>query len=164
MTDKQTAYAAGVDAIIADNGLSRTAFADVLQTFTNSFSNAEATDWIDATATRYFELGLASNSNYNQLRNSIIADGAALAKDKFNSLISTIDGLPESQAFDDGLLLKNLRDQRDEVDTSITTMQGFRVGATEQVKTALNVGIDFLRDIKQVLRQQIEAITGDPDS
>lgn len=164
MSNINEAYAAVVDAIIADNGTSRAAAIDVVRTFTDDVSNTEAGDWIDAVAGDYWRLDLVSNGNYAQLRNSIIADGAQLAKDKFDALISSINALPETPVVAQGIRLQDLRADRDEVDTSIATMQGFRTGQTQQVKDALNAGIELLKIEKQRLRDEIETITGDPDS
>ncbi len=158
------AYAAIVDAIIADNGLSRSAAIDVLQTFADGVNNTEGGDWIDAVAGDYFRLGLISNSNYNQLRAGIITDDTDLAKDKFDALISSINALPETPIVAEGIRLKDLRADRDEVDTSITTLQDFRTGQTQQVKDALNAGIELLKIEKERLREEIRIITGDPDS
>jgi uncharacterized coiled-coil DUF342 family protein len=60
--------------------------------------------------------------------------------------------------------LIELRAERDEINTSITTMQGFKTGATRQVKDALGQGIENLRGHKEQIRQRIQQITGDPDS
>lgn len=157
-------YAAVVDAIIVDSGTSRAAALDIIRTFTDGVSNAEAGDWIDAVAGDYFRLALISNDNYAQLRNGISADGATLAKDKFNALIDSINQLAETPVVVRGIELQDLRAERDEIDGSITTVQGFRTGQPLQVIDALNVGINALREQKQRVRDAIERITGDPDS
>lgn len=163
MSNIVEAYGAGVDAIIADNGTSRAVFITVLRTYSDGVSTTEWGDWVDAVATFYFDLNLSSNSNYNQLRTRIISDGADVAKNLFTALLVGINSLPETLVVTNGIELQTLREERDEVDASITTMQGFRTGQTEQVIDALNIGIDYLRALKQNLRDQIEAITGDPD-
>lgn len=164
MTTINNAYAAGVDAVIADNTLSRSGFRDVLRTFTNGWGTIEATDWIDELAVLYFDLDFIGNGNYNNLRSKIIADGDVLSKELFDALNTAVEALPTSLPFNEGIQLKDLRDARDECDTSINTMQGFRPGQTDQVKDALNLGIDALRLLKERLRDEIQAITGDPDS
>jgi hypothetical protein len=164
MTTINDAYAAAVDAVIADNGLSRSAFSDVLQTFTNGWSNTEATGWIDALATKYFDLDLVNNGNYSNLRSKIVADGEPLSNDLFVSLGSAVSLLPESAAFNEAIHLKNLRDDRDETVISIATMVSFRPGQTQQVKDAINIGIEALQIQRERLRAEIRDITGDPDS
>lgn len=164
MSNIVEAYGAGVDAIIADNGTSRAAFVVILRTYSDNVSTTEWEDWVDSVATFYFSLNLSNNSNYNQLRNRIIDDGADVSKALFTALLVGVNSLPETLVVSNGIELQTLRAERDEVDTSITTMQGFRAGQTEQVIEALNIGIEYLRAAKQALRNQIEAITGDPDN
>lgn len=164
MTTINVAYAAAVDVLIADNTLSRTGFRTVLRQFTNGWSTAEGTDWIDALAVLYFDLDFVNNGNYNNLRSKIIADGGVLSKELFDALGTAVNAMPTSIPFNEGIQLKDLRDQRDECDISINTMQGFRPGQTDQVKDALNLGINALRALKENLREQIRALTGDPDS
>ena len=164
MTTINEAYAAAVDAVIADNALSRADFANVLRTFTNGWNVGESTDWVDALALEYFDLDFMNNGNYNNLRNKIIADGDVLSKDLFDALNTAVSAMPTTVPFNEGIRLKDLRDDRDETLISIVTMQGFKPGQTDQVKDALNLGIDALQLLRERLRAEIRDITGDPDS
>lgn len=163
MTTLADAYQAGIDAVVADNALNRGGFADAVRTvITANFSNADATGWIDAIAAEYNRLNQINNPTYNNLRGHIIAD-PAIARALFDA-VSTVANLPESFVAGEALDLIDLRADRDEVNTSIDTLLAFKTGATRQVKDALQLGIDQLRAHKQDLRNQIQAITGDPDS
>lgn len=163
MTTINEAWQAGVDAVVADNTLNKGDFADAIRTvITSNFSNAEATDWIDAVATEVNRVGVINNPTYANLRGHIIDDAVA-HKALFDSL-STIGQLPETQPAVPALELIGLRIERDEINTSITTMQGFKTGATRQVKDVLTQGIDNLQGHKEEIRNRIKQITGDPDS
>ena len=165
MTTTSDAWRAGIDAVFADNTLNRGGFADAIRTVLNRrFSDAEAKAWIDAITTLMFSLGYIDADSYGQLRqDEILRSNARGAQNRFDALAASINALPESKPALDSAQLIDLRSDRDSVDTSITTMQGFRAGATRQVTDALNIGIDALRNEKENLRAQIKAITGDPD-
>ena len=170
MTTVADAWQAGVDAVIADNGLNRGGFADAIRTvITQSFSNSEATDWIDAVAVRYNELGLINNPTYNNLRGDIIGDGATIAMDKFNALSTTLNALPETAIALDAVTLLNLRDDRDNInaalarcDELIAAEPSGTVGRL--VKDVLRDGKNSLRQYRESVRTQIQNLTGDPDS
>ncbi len=163
MTTLSNAWQAGVDAVIADNSINKGDFADAIRTvITSNFSNSEATGWIDAVATEFNRVGVTNNPTYNNLRLNIIDDAVA-HKALFDSL-STIGQLAETQPATRALELIELRAERDEINISIDTVQGFKTGATRQVKDVLNQGIDNLRGHKEEIRQRIRQITGDPDS
>ena len=166
MTTTSDAWRAGVDAVFADNTLNRNGFVDAIQTVLHTrFGNPEGRAWVDAIATLQFGLGYISADSYNQLRNDeILRDTAQGAQDRFDALAVGINQLPESAPAIESAQLIELRADRDSVDTSITTMQGFKTGATRQVTDALNIGIDALRTEKENLRAQIRRITGDPDA
>jgi uncharacterized coiled-coil DUF342 family protein len=117
---------------------------------------------IDAVATEFNRVGVINNPTYGNLRSNIINDAVA-HKALFDSL-STIGQLGEAKPAEAALELIELRAERDEINTSITTMQGFKTGATRQVKDALGQGIENLRGHKEQIRQRIQQITGDPDS
>jgi hypothetical protein len=163
MTTLSDAWQAGIDAVVVDNTLSKGDFADAMRTvITSNFSNGEATSLIDAVATEFNRVGVINNPTYGNLRSNIINDAVA-HKALFDSL-STIGQLGEAKPAEAALELIELRAERDEINTSITTMQGFKTGATRQVKDALNQGIENLRGHKEQIRQRIQQITGDPDS
>ncbi len=163
MTTYNEAWQAGIDAVVADSGLNKGGFADALRTvITSNFLNGDATDWIDAVAVEINRLGIINNPTYASLRSHINAD-AVVHREVFDA-VSTIGALTETHVAADALSLITLRADRDEVQTSIDTMQGFKTGATRQVRDALNLGIDQLRAYKQDLRNQIQVLTGDPDS
>jgi hypothetical protein len=163
MTTINDAWQAGIDAVVADNTINKGDFADAIRTvITSNFSNAEATDWIDAVATEFNRLGVINNPTYSNLRGNIIDDAVA-HRALFDSL-STIGQLPETQPAIPALELIELRADRDEINTSIASMQGFKTGATRQVKEALNQGIQNLQGHKEEIRERIRQITGDPDS
>ena len=164
MSNNVDAYQAGVDAINANNALTRGEFADAIRTVvTAGFSDAEAKEWTDAIAAEYFLLGISGAATYASLRTHIKnAPGAAVLL--FEALGVSINQLPETHLVNQSLMLSGLRVERDEVNTSIDAMTGFKTGATKQVKEALNLGIDQLRGYKESVRDQIRAITGDPDS
>lgn len=163
MTTLSEAWQAGIDAVVADNTLSKGDFADAMRTvITSNFNNAQATDLIDAVAVEFNRVGVTNNPTYGNLRGNIIDDPVA-HRALFDSL-STIGQLPEVKPAEDALELIRLRAARDEVNLSIVTMQGFKTGATRQVKDALNQGIQDLRQHKEQVRQRIQQITGDPDS
>ena len=157
------AWQAGVDAVVLDNTLNKGGFADAVRTVISSnYSNAQATAWIDAVADELNRVAVITNPTYINMRADIIDDPVA-HMELFDAL-STIGQLPETLPGEQALELINLRAQRDEVNTSIATMLTFRPGQTEQVKEALNQGIENLRGYKEQLRQRIQQITGDPDS
>ena len=157
------AWQAGIDAVVADNTLNKGGFADAIRTvITSNFNNAEATALVDAVATEFNRVGVINNPVYANLRGNIIDDAVA-HRALFDSL-STIGQLPEAKPAEEAIELIMLRDERDEINTSITTMQGFKTGATRQVKDALQQGIENLIGLRQAVRSRIEQITGDADS
>lgn len=165
MTTLTEAWQAGIGAVIADNGLSRAAFVDALQTvITAGFSQSEGVDFVNAVAVEYGRLAILGNGNYNNLRGDIVSRGAVTSLALFEALAVLINMLPESEPANQAIALGDLRAARDEVATSITTLQGFRTGATRQVKDALNLGVNELQREKENLRSQIQSITGDPDN
>ena len=162
------AWQAGVDAVVADNGLNRGGFVDALQTVvTDGLSNAEGNAFVDAIATEFNRLGIINNPTYNNLRGNIIADPAVHAA-LFNS-IGTIGQLPEAAPVFEAINLTNFRDDRDNVDAAIDRIDvliaaepGGTVGRL--VKEILRGGKRELRGYKERLRDEIRNITGNPDS
>lgn len=164
MTTLNDMYEAGVDAIIADNTLNRNGFEDALKAVVTTLNNADADQWVTELIDEYFRLDGINNQTYNSFRSRIISDGKTLTMELFKALETAVNTLATTPQVREDINLMNLRIERDEVDTSITTMQGFKPGQTAQVRDALNVGIDALRIQKERLRDEIRTITGDPDS
>lgn len=165
MTTIADTFNAAVDAVIADNTLNRGGFVDAMQTVvTTGLSNAEGNDFCDALAVLYQSLNQINNATYNNLRGNIISDGADVAKDKFDAFSTRVNALPETVPIFDAIRLMDLRAARDEINASITTMQGFKTGQTQQVRDALNEGINHLQALREQVRNEIRGLTGDPDS
>ena len=170
MTTTRDAIEAGIDAVIADNGLNRGGFADAIRTvLTDDFGNSQATAWIDAIAAEYNRLGLINNPTYNNLRGNFIGEGKATSLELWDALSRNIGGLPESNPAERSATLVSLRDERDNIDAAIDRLQvlidaepGGTVGRL--VKDELRAGKQRLRDRKQAIRDVIQSLTGDPDS
>lgn len=168
MTTINDAYQAGIDAVVADNSLNRGGFADAVRTvLTQRFGAGEARDWIDAIAAEFNRLGLINNATYPNLRSNIIDDPVA-HRALFDAL-GTIGQLPETQPALESAQLIDLREERDNVDAAIDRCQALidaePAGVVGRlVKDVLRAGKDQLRGFKQQLRDQIQSITGDPDS
>ena len=163
MTTNSDAYQAGLDVLAANTSAKKGAFADGIRTVVNGgYSDADAKEWIDAIAAEYFRLGITGAATYSSLR-SHINSKPAIARLLYDALQVSLGFLPETHEVNRALTLSDLRAERDEVNTSIDSMTGFKPGATRQVKDALNLGIDQLRGHKETVRDQIRSITGDPD-
>ena len=170
MTTLSEAYMEGVDAVIADNGLNRAGFRDAMKlVLVSGASNSEINTWIDALAVEYQRLGIINNGTYNNLRGEIIAEGDVTSQALFDALAVSINALPESQPLLDAARLIDLRDERDEIDNAIDRCQALidaepagTVGRL--VKDILRDGKRLLREHKQGIRDQIQNLTGDPDS
>lgn len=169
MATIEEAYQAGIDAVVADNGLNRGGFVDALQTvITDNFSNAEGNAWVDALAAEFNRLGIINNPTYNNLRSNIIAD-PVVHRALYDALAVTINALPETNPVLQAAELTRLRDDRDNADAAIDRCQVLidaepagTVGRL--VKEVLRDGKRLLREYKQQLRDQIQNLTGDPNS
>lgn len=162
MTSTVDAFQAGIDG--SHSAFTKGEFADAIRTVVNSgYSDAEAKDWIDVIAVEYNRLGVINNGTYASLRSKINSD-KAVATELFTALQANLIQLPETRLVTEALKLSDLRVERDDVNDSIDTVQAFKTGATRQVKDALQLGIDQLRGYKESVRDQIRAITGDPDN
>ena len=165
MTTIVDAFKAGIDAVIADPTINRSAFVDAVQTvITQRLSNQEGNDWVDAIAVEYNRLGIINQPTYNRLRNHIESEGADVANELFIALQAVITLLPESAEPISAVRIMDLRNERDEINTSIATMQGFQTGATAQVREALRQGIESLRQHRENVRAQLRGLIGDPDA
>ena len=171
MTTLADAYAAAVDAVIADNTLNRSGFVDALQTvLVNNFSNAEGNAYVDALAVLYQSLNQINNPTYNNLRGDIIDDGAAVAKAKYEALAVAINALPEAVPGNTAAELVDLRDERDNIAAALTRTDDLIAAEPNGVvgrlvkREVLRKGKDNLRGLREAVRQRIKQITGDPDS
>lgn len=160
MSTNADAWQAGIDAVIADNSLNRGGFADAIRTVATLSNNGETTDWIDAIATAWEGIGIINNPTYSSLRNEIINEGALIARGQFDALQTLVNGLPASGPINIGLRKILLRDERDQVDTNITTLQGFKAGQNNQVRDAISIGIDRLREYKQAVKDELQGLNG----
>jgi hypothetical protein len=137
---------------------------------TDNLSNAEATDFIDALAVLYGDLGqLNPPGTYNKLRGDILSDGDVLAKAKFRALAVVVNALPEALPVNQAADITRLRDDRDQADAAITRCDdliaaepGGTVGRL--VKDILRQGKNELRQYKQQVRDEIRNLLGDPDA
>lgn len=164
MTTLNDAYEAGVDAVIADNTISKNGFENAIQALVTTLNNADADTWVTELVGDYERLDIINNPTWANFRSNIISDGKPLAMDVFAGLEASITLLPTTPQVREDINLMDLRIERDEVNTSIVTMQGFKPGQTKQVKDALDIGVDALRLRKEQVRSEIRDITGDPDS
>lgn len=170
MTTLSDAYMEGVDAVIADNGLNKQGFRDAMKlVLVSNASNSEITAWIDALAAEYERLGIINNPTYPNLRSEIINEGATVSEALFDALATSINGLPESDPLLQAAQLLDLRDERDEINNAIDRADDLI--AAEPAGTVGRLIKDGLRNLKQELRihkqairDQIQNLTGDPDS
>ena len=168
MTDIALAYQAGVDAVVADNGLNRGGFVDAMQTvITDNFSNAEGNAYVDAVATEFNRLGIINNPSYNNLRANIIAD-PGVHTSLYAALATSLNALPEAQPVIDAAELTRLRDDRDNInnaidrlDALITAEPNGTVGRL--VKEIMRDGKRQLREYRESVRDNIRNLIGNPD-
>jgi hypothetical protein len=169
MTTTSDAYQAGIDAVVADNTRNMNGFENAIQTvLTARVNHAEADAWVTAIVNEYFRLGLINAATYNRVRASIIA-GPVQARTLFDALAVSINGLPETIPAIQSAQLIDLREDRDEInnaldriDVLIAAEPNGTVGRL--VKDILREGKLNLRQHKEILRTQIQNITGDPDA
>ena len=170
MTTIAEVWEAAVDAVIADNTLNRAGFVDALQTvITTGLSNSEGNDYVDAIAVEFERLGLINNATYNNLRGEIISEGKVTAMAQYEALAITLNALPAAVPVLEALELQNLREDRDEADNAIDRCQALidaePSGAVGRlVKEVLRDGKRQIAEYKRSVRDQIQNITGDPDS
>lgn len=171
MTTLSDAFAAGVDAVIADNTLNRGGFVDAMQTvLVSNFSNAEGNAFVDALAVLYNSLNQTNNPTYNNLRGDIIDDGDVVAKAKYEALAVAINALPEAVPGNRAAQLVDLRDERDNIQAALDRVDVLIAAEPNGVvgrlvkREVLRKGKDNLRGLREAVRQSIKNITGDPDS
>lgn len=170
MTTAAEAWQAGIDAVVADNTLNRGGFADAIRTvLVFRFSNAEATDWIDAVAVEFERLGIINNPTYNNLRGHIIADPVE-HRTLFDALATTLDALPESIVASDSAKLVELREDRDSTNDALARLDVLIAAepapapVRRLVREILRNGKDHLRDRRERVKSLINALAGDPDA
>lgn len=170
MSTTREAFEAGVDAVLADNTLSRSGFVDAIQTvITSGLTNQEGNDWVDAIAAEYNRLDQINNPTFNSLRGDIIARGNGTTMDIWDAFNVNISGLVESVAVIEAATLTSLREERDNIDGAIDRFDVLI--AAEPNGTVGRIVKDEMRgskvrlvDRKQRVRDLIRNITGDPDS
>ena len=158
MSTNADAWQAGIDAVIADNTTSKGDFADAVRTVATINSNAEVTVWIDEIAMAWNGVGIINNPTYSSLRNEIINEGAVVARAQFEALLTLVNSLPSSLPINADMLKLELREERDQVDGNIVTLQGLKAGQNKQVRDAINLGIDQLREYKQGVITRLKGI------
>lgn len=167
MTTTADAWQAGIDAVVADNGLNQNGFEAATRTvLTGNFSPVEADAWVTAVIAEYVRIGI--HNGYANMRNAIIAD-AATARELYDALQMTFDALLESLPATNAARLLDLRNDRDNADAAMDRMDVLIAaepgGATGRlVKEQLRTGKQYLRQLKSQTRDLINALTGDPDS
>lgn len=160
MTTNADAYEAAVDAVLADNTLNMNGFENAIQTVATGITNPEADAWVTAIFTEYERLGIINNPTYGNLRGEIINEGKTVSMALFEALAVSINSLAESVPVNEDVRKIDLRADRDEINTSIDTLQVFidDPAATRQVKDALRIGINELRSYKQRIRDELQSL------
>jgi hypothetical protein len=167
MTTSTDAYQAGIDAVVADNALTRGGFIDAIQVVVAGIDNAEGGDWVDAIAAEFARLGIINNPTFNNLRGNIIDD--AVAHRELFDVLSTLGRMAETQVIDSHVELMTLREDRDNTNDALDRLDVLITNepagpARKQVREILRNGKDLLRGERELIRQRIQQITGDPDS
>ena len=170
MTTVAEAWAAGIDAVIADNTLNRSGFVDAMQTvITTGLSNSEGNAYVDAVAGVYASLGIINNATYNNLRAEIINEGADVAKNLYEALAANVFSVPEFEPVDEAAKLQDLREERDNADAAVDRLQELIDAEppgpiARLVRPVLRDGKRLIVERKQAIRDEIRNITGDPDN
>lgn len=166
------AWQAGVDAVAADQGLSRGLFVDAMQTvITDGFNNAEGNAYVDAVVAEFHRLGLINANQWgspNGLRRAIFDDPAAHSS-LYNALAVSVNALPEALPVLEAVNLTNFRDDRDNVNDALDRLDALIAAEPNGtvgrlVKEVMREGKQQLRTYKEQLRDAIRNITGNPDS
>jgi len=158
MSTNADAWQAGIDAAIADNSISKGDFADAIRTVAVLSSNAEVTTWIDEIAIGWEGVGIINNPTFSSLRNEIVNEGALVARAQFEALLTLVNALPSTLPINADLEKVELRAERDQVDGNIVTLQDLKVGQNRQVKEAINLGINNLREYKESIRDRLRGL------
>ncbi len=155
MSTINQAFNALAVAAIADPTLTRGDAGAVIEAFGPDMRGSDARNWLDAVATLYESLGIINNPTWGNFRNEIVNEGLAVATALFDNLLGGINALPETQTILVFIDRLDKQQQLAEVTTSLNTFAGFKVGATQQVSDALDVGINALEDLKFQLESQL---------
>jgi hypothetical protein len=169
MTTLNDAYEAGVDAVIADNTLSKNGFESAIRAFVTPLDIADADAWVTELIDEYDRIELTNNPTWANFRNKIISDGKPLAMEVFAAMEAAINLLTTTPQVREDINLMDLREERDNIDAAIDEMNVLIAAQPNDVvgrlvKDTLRIGKDLLRTRKEQVRNEIRAITGDPDS
>jgi hypothetical protein len=167
MTTSTDAYQAGIDAVVADNALTRGGFIDAIQIVVAGIDNTEGGDWVDAIAAEFARLGIINNPTFNNLRGNIIDD--AVAHRELFDVLSILGRMAETQVIDTHVELMTLREDRDNTNDALDRLDiliaAEPAGPTRKlVVDVLRDGKNSLRGNKEQIRQRIRQLTGDPDA
>ncbi len=170
MTTIRKGFEAGIDAVIADNTLSRGDFSTAVRgVITDGLSSGDSNTWLDAIAAELNRLGIINNPTYNNMRGEIINSGKDTFLLLWDSIAGNIEVLPESQPPITRALLQSAREDRDNADAAITRMNVLisaePPGAVGRIiKTEMRAGKKAIIQLKRDARDLIRNITGDADS
>ncbi len=169
MTTIIDAFEAGVDAVIADPTLSKNEFENAIRAFVTPLSIPDADAWVTELIDEYERIDLINNPTWANFRNKIAGDLKPLSLDVFEAMASAVALLPTSPQVEEDIRLMDLREDRDNTDGALDRMDVLIAaeppGAVGRlVKQTLRAGKDLLRANKEQIREEIKAITGDPDS
>jgi hypothetical protein len=130
---------------------------------------ADADAWVTELIDEYDRIELTNNPTWANFRNKIISDGKLLAMEVFAAMEAAIDRLTTTSQVREDINLMDLREERDNIDAAIDEMNVLIAAQPNDavgrlVKETLRIGKDLLRTRKEQVRNEIRAITGDPDS
>lgn len=153
MSDIRAAFAAVIDAWIADPALTRADAGAVVEGFGPTMTGGNARQWLDAVAVLYESLGVINNATYSSMRNSAIADGDVKAKALFDALFVPVGELLETEPVADAILIQSNIDGLATIDSNILLLQGFKTGGVnQQLDDALQDGVRYLRKLERSLQ------------
>lgn len=149
MNTIKEAFEAVIDAIIANNALTRAEAGDVVETFGPTMSGAAARNWLDAIAVLYQSLGIINNGTYSALRNEIVNEGATVAKSLFGALLTPVTELAETADVATAILEQERTTALGTIDANIALVQAQKTGgANEQLDDAYDQAIFWLEQLK----------------
>lgn len=148
MTTNADAYEGMVDAIIADNSLTRADAGDVIEGFGPTMPGTAARQWIDAIATHYESLGIINNPTYSSLRSEIVNEGKDKSMALFNAMASAINLMAETFPINEAIQLQSNADTKATIPGNIAILEGHKTaGVNQQLDDALQAGIDALTQL-----------------
>jgi hypothetical protein len=154
MNTLSTAYKAFVTAAIADPTLSRGDAGAIIEAFGPIMSGSQSRQWLDAVATLYESLGIINNPTYSSLRNEVVNEGQTVSEALFNSMSAGVAALAETVPVNAAITQQGWVDQLATIDSNVLVMENYKTGS-EQLNTALDVGISALMDLKFQLEAQL---------